>query len=90
MLEELRRGRKTSHWMWFIFPQLTGLGHSEMSRSFAIASLDEARAYLADPVRGSRLRECVGLVLAAPPTAASYELRRAFGGEESGAAAVTR
>jgi uncharacterized protein (DUF1810 family) len=64
VLEELRSGRKTGHWIWFIFPQVAGLGYSEMSRSFAIVSLDEARAYLADPVLGARLRECVGIVLA--------------------------
>jgi uncharacterized protein (DUF1810 family) len=64
--DELRRGRKSSHWMWFIFPQIAGLGRSEMSRQFAIASLDEARAYLAHPVLGARLRECAGLVLATP------------------------
>ncbi len=64
LLEELRRGRKTSHWMWFIFPQVAGLGYSEMSRYFAIGSLDEARAYLAHPVLGARLRECAGVVLA--------------------------
>jgi uncharacterized protein (DUF1810 family) len=64
VLEELRRGRKTGHWIWFIFPQIAGLGHSAMSQRFAIASLDEARAYLAHPVLGARLRECAGLVLA--------------------------
>jgi len=61
---ELRRGLKRSHWMWFIFPQLRGLGHSEMSRRYAIASLEEAAAYLAHPVLGPRLRECTALVLA--------------------------
>ena len=64
VLAELRRGRKTSHWIWFIFPQIAGLGYSEMSRRFAIASLDEARAYLAHPVLGPRLRECATLLLA--------------------------
>jgi uncharacterized protein (DUF1810 family) len=62
-LEEIRSGRKVSHWMWFIFPQLAGLGSSDMSRRYAIASLDEARAYLAHPVLGARLRECAGLLL---------------------------
>ncbi len=57
-LEELRRGRKTSHWMWFVFPQIAGLGRSETARHFAIASLDEARAYVAHPVLGPRLIEC--------------------------------
>jgi uncharacterized protein (DUF1810 family) len=57
-LEELRAGRKRSHWMWFVFPQLSGLGASETSRHYAIASLDEARAYLAHPVLGPRLVEC--------------------------------
>ncbi len=64
VLAELRRGRKTSHWIWFIFPQIAGLGRSAMSQHFAIASLDEARAYLAHPILGARLRECVGIVLA--------------------------
>jgi uncharacterized protein (DUF1810 family) len=64
VLNELRRGRKTGHWIWFVFPQLVGLGRSEMSRYYGIASLDEARAYLADPVLGARLRECAGLLLA--------------------------
>ena len=64
VLEELQRGRKTGHWIWFIFPQVAGLGHSPMSQRFAIASLDEARAYLAHPVLGARLRECAGVVLA--------------------------
>jgi len=63
VLEELRRGRKTGHWIWYIFPQLAGLGRSQMSRDFAIGSLDEARAYLAHPVLGSRLRECAGALL---------------------------
>jgi uncharacterized protein (DUF1810 family) len=63
-LDELRRGRKTGHWIWFVFPQLAGLGRSETSQRFAIASLDEARAYLAHPVLGARLRECAGIVLA--------------------------
>jgi uncharacterized protein (DUF1810 family) len=65
VLDELRRGRKTGHWMWFVFPQIAGLGRSEMSRLYAIASLDEARAYLAHPVLGPRLRTAAGLVLAA-------------------------
>ena len=64
VVAELRAGRKTGHWMWFVFPQIAGLGRSEMSRFYAIASLDEARAYLAHPVLGPRLRECAGLVLA--------------------------
>jgi uncharacterized protein (DUF1810 family) len=60
---ELRAGHKSGHWMWFIFPQLLGLGRSEMSRFYAIASLEEARAYLAHPVLGPRLRECTSLLL---------------------------
>jgi uncharacterized protein (DUF1810 family) len=59
---ELRAGRKTSHWMWFVFPQLSGLGHSEMARRYALSSLDDARAYLTHPVVGPRLRHCTGLV----------------------------
>jgi uncharacterized protein (DUF1810 family) len=56
-LQELRDGRKTSHWMWFVFPQIAGLGSSPMARQYAISSLDEARAYLAHAVLGDRLRE---------------------------------
>lgn len=63
-LAELRRGRKTGHWIWFIFPQVAGLGYSEMSRRYAITSLDEARAYLAHPLLGARLRECATSLLA--------------------------
>jgi uncharacterized protein (DUF1810 family) len=63
VLDELRSGRKSSHWIWFIFPQITGLGHSGMAQKFAIASLDEAKAYLEHPVLGNRLRECTQLVL---------------------------
>jgi uncharacterized protein (DUF1810 family) len=59
---ELRAGAKQSHWMWFVFPQLAGLGHSEMSRRFAIASVEEARAYLAHPLLGTRLVECARIV----------------------------
>jgi uncharacterized protein (DUF1810 family) len=59
---ELRRGRKTSHWMWFVFPQIAGLGLSAISRQYAISCLDEARAYLAHPVLGPRLRECAAIV----------------------------
>lgn len=58
-LGEITRGRKTSHWMWFIFPQLAGLGRSTMAIRYAITSLDEARAYLAHPVLGPRLLACV-------------------------------
>jgi uncharacterized protein (DUF1810 family) len=63
-LAELRAGRKRSHWMWFIFPQIAGLGHSDMARRYAIASSDEAAAYLAHPLLGARLRECAQAVLA--------------------------
>ncbi len=63
VLDELRAGRKSSHWIWFIFPQITGLGHSGMAQKFAITSLDEAKAYLQHPVLGPRLRECTQLVL---------------------------
>src|ERR1700704_2496705 len=59
---ELRRGRKTGHWMWFIFPQIAGLGHSPMAHRYAIASRDEALAYLAHPILGPRLRECTQAV----------------------------
>ena len=60
--EELRRGRKTSHWMWFVFPQIAGLGQSPTSRTFTISSLDEAKAYLQHAVLGPRLLECADSV----------------------------
>jgi uncharacterized protein (DUF1810 family) len=59
---ELRDGRKRSHWMWFVFPQIEGLGSSPLARKFAISSLAEATAYLAHPILGPRLAECTGLV----------------------------
>jgi uncharacterized protein (DUF1810 family) len=62
-LDELRAGSKQSHWMWFIFPQIAGLGHSPMAHYYAISSLEEARAYLAHPLLGSRLRQCLGALL---------------------------
>jgi uncharacterized protein (DUF1810 family) len=68
-LAELRAGHKTGHWMWFIFPQLEGLGRSSTARHYAIASLSHARAYLADPLLGGRLREACQALLALPDTA---------------------
>jgi uncharacterized protein (DUF1810 family) len=62
VVHELSSGRKTSHWMWFIFPQIHGLGLSSTARHFAISSLEEARAYLQHPVLGARIRECARLV----------------------------
>ena len=59
---ELRAGRKASHWMWFIFPQVAGLGRSAMAQHFAISSVDEAQAYLRHPVLGPRLRECAQIL----------------------------
>ncbi len=63
-LAEIRRGAKRSHWMWFIFPQIAGLGHSTMARHYAIASLEEARSYLAHPILGRRYSECVSALQA--------------------------
>ncbi|GAA2010380.1 DUF1810 domain-containing protein [Nakamurella flavida] len=63
-LTELRRGSKTSHWMWFVFPQIAGLGRSSTAVFYALASVDEARAYLAHPVLGPRLHDCVDALLA--------------------------
>ena len=60
---ELRAGAKRSHWMWFVFPQVAGLGMSAMSQEYAISSAEEARAYLAHPVLGPRLRECAAIVV---------------------------
>jgi len=60
---ELRNGRKTSHWMWFIFPQIAGLGRSAMAQAYAISDLSEAQAYLAHPVLGPRLIECAEILV---------------------------
>jgi uncharacterized protein (DUF1810 family) len=68
-LAELRRGRKTSHWMWFVFPQLSGLGRSATAQAYAIEDLREARAYLEHPVLGPRLRQSAEAVLAAQGSA---------------------
>ncbi|MEU2348706.1 DUF1810 domain-containing protein [Modestobacter sp. NPDC049651] len=67
-LGELRAGRKTTHWMWFVFPQLAGLGRSATAQHFAVQGADEARAYLAHPVLGPRLRECAAALTALPGT----------------------
>jgi uncharacterized protein (DUF1810 family) len=73
--QELRAGRKASHWMWFVFPQIAGLGFSPTADFYAIHSLAEARAFLAHPVLGDRLRECVALVNAHPTS----DLMQVFG-----------
>jgi uncharacterized protein (DUF1810 family) len=64
VIAELRAAVKQSHWMWFVFPQIAGLGHSAMADKYAIGSLDEAKAYLAHPLLGARLKECTELVVA--------------------------
>ena len=74
VLAELRAGRKTSHWMWFVFPQLAGLGYSAMSTRYAIGSLDEAHAYLAHPILGPRLRECASAILATSEKKAAADI----------------
>jgi uncharacterized protein (DUF1810 family) len=63
-LAELKNGKKVSHWMWFVFPQIAGLGNSEMARKYAIPNLADAKAYLSHDLLGSRLRECTEAVLA--------------------------
>jgi uncharacterized protein (DUF1810 family) len=75
-LRELRAGRKTSHWMWFVFPQVAGLGHSSMAQAYAISSLAQARDYLAHPVLGPRLRACTAAVL----THTDRSAEQVFGG----------
>lgn len=67
---ELRSGRKTTHWIWYIFPQLKGLGQSAMSEHYGISGVEEAQAYLAHPLLGPRLMDCIELVLAARPSSA--------------------
>src|SRR5262245_34495163 len=73
-LAELRAGHKRSHWMWYVFPQVAGLGFSAMSQRFAIRDLDQAKAYLEHPVLGSRLRECAEAVLSVEGLSASQIL----------------
>ena len=73
-VEELRAGRKRSHWIWFVFPQIAGLGRSPMARRYAIASLDEARAYAAHPVLGARLRECAAILTGLSGVSAEHVL----------------
>jgi uncharacterized protein (DUF1810 family) len=73
-LAELRAGRKTSHWMWFVFPQVAGLGRSPTAQHYAISGLDEARAYLAHPVLGARLVECAQALLDLPGSDAAAVL----------------
>jgi uncharacterized protein (DUF1810 family) len=73
-LSELRNGRKTNHWIWFVFPQIAGLGQSPMSKTYAISSLDEAKAYLEHPLLGPRLRECAEAMLAHKDKAATEVL----------------
>ena len=68
---ELRSGRKMGHWMWFVFPQIAGLGHSSMSRRYAISSLAQAQAYLAHPVLGPRLIACARILTGLAPTTAT-------------------
>jgi uncharacterized protein (DUF1810 family) len=73
-LAELRAGRKRGHWMWFVFPQISGLGSSPAAQYYAITDLDEARRYLADPVLGPRLRECAQALAALDGTDAAAVL----------------
>jgi uncharacterized protein (DUF1810 family) len=73
-LAELRAGAKRGHWMWFVFPQVAGLGSSAMSRRYAISGQDEARAYLAHPLLGARLRECAQALLDLPGSDATAVL----------------
>jgi uncharacterized protein (DUF1810 family) len=72
VLDELRQERKQSHWMWFVFPQLSGLGLSAMSRRYAIASLDEAQAYMRHPILGRRLIECAGIIAESEAPSVDY------------------
>ncbi len=78
-LAEIRRGAKKSHWMWFIFPQIAGLGHSALAQRYAIGSLEEAHAYLAHPVLGPRYHECVSALQDLPMTSADA----VFGGVDA-------
>jgi uncharacterized protein (DUF1810 family) len=73
-LSELRAGRKRTHWMWFVFPQLLALGHSATAQRYAIGSLAEARAYVAHPVLGKRLRESTRALLSAPTNLTAHDI----------------
>jgi uncharacterized protein (DUF1810 family) len=73
-LGELAAGRKQSHWIWFVFPQIAGLGSSPISQAYAIRSLDEARAYLEHPILGPRLRESTEALLSADPSASAEQI----------------
>jgi uncharacterized protein (DUF1810 family) len=73
-LGELREGRKRGHWIWFVFPQITGLGSSPISQVYAIGSVEEARAYLDHPLLGPRLRECCEALLAADPALSAKQI----------------
>ena len=75
VLAELRAGRKRSHWMWFVFPQLAGLGRSSTARFYGISSIDEARAYLAHSLLGPRLDLCASIVLASEKSVPSCDFR---------------
>jgi uncharacterized protein (DUF1810 family) len=66
VVRQLRTGRKTSHWMWFVFPQLATLGRSAMAKHYGLSGLDEARAYVAHPVLGERLRSCCAILIGLP------------------------
>lgn len=74
VIAELAGGRKRSHWMWFVFPQLRGLGHSERARYYGIDGIDEARAYLAHPLLGSRLQECAAALEGLQPGLSAHEI----------------
>jgi uncharacterized protein (DUF1810 family) len=73
-LAELRDGHKRGHWIWFVFPQIAGLGSSPISQAYAIGSLDEARAYLAHPILGPRLHECAAALLATDPSLSADQI----------------
>ena len=77
--EELRQGEKTSHWMWFIFPQIAGLGSSATAQRFAVTSIEEARAYLRHPLLGKRLLECTELVIEASSKSKGRTVEEIFG-----------
>jgi uncharacterized protein (DUF1810 family) len=73
-LAQLRQGRKTSHWMWFVFPQLAGLGHSAMAQRYALSSIEEARAYADHPILGARLRKCLQALQNLPSDHAAIDI----------------
>ncbi len=90
VVAELRAGAKRTHWMWFVFPQIAGLGASAMAQRYALRSIDEAKAYLAHPVLGAPLRECAAIVAASRDAPRARQTLRGPGGRRDPRATLTK